>query len=178
MNDIAARHVDGLTVVGRGIATAPASGEVRRRQRACLYADPASWLVLEAVQLALDDAGDDLTAAVEDVGHVTVSDQCTLSTIGSVAAAVETGRLSPLRFSGANPGSVGTLPSQILGFSGPTLTLSMPPRAGIPVALTIARAWLHRQQATYVLVTAHTCDSSGHLVTSEILSRTEPKGPR
>lgn len=177
MSDLTTLPPAGLTVLGRGTVTAAALDEVRPTQQVSLYADPVSWLVLEAVRLALADAGIDVAAAAEEVGHVTVSDQCTLHTIRAVATAADDGRMSPLRFSGANPGSVATLPSQFLGLAGPTLTLSMPPRTGLPVALTVARAWLEGGQAGYVLVTAHAAGSGGHRVTSELLGRSPSNGP-
>ncbi|MDX3311251.1 coronafacic acid synthetase [Streptomyces sp. NPDC054884] len=172
---LAAPRAYGMRVVGEGVAVAPDLSAVRPRQKASLYADPLSWLVLDAVEQALGACGGDVAPAdawaKDGVGHIAVSDLCTTHTMRQLAGAIAEGRFSPLRFSGANPGSICSLPSQLLGFSGPTMTLSMPPEEGLPPALAVARAWLRQDCATRVIVTAHRADAaSGHRVTSTILT--------
>lgn len=170
MSDLAALDTGGLTVVGEGAAAAADLCVVRPRRRACLYADPLSWLVLEAVERAAETCGGELRSARDGVGHIVVSDQCTAHTMRDIAAAVAEGRVSPLRFAGANPGAVLGLTSQLLGLSGPSLTLSMPPERGLVFALALTRLWLYRSSATHVLVTSHRSDASGHRVASSILT--------
>jgi hypothetical protein len=169
MSEIATLDTSGLAVVGRGLVTAPDLNGLQRSQTVSLYADPVSWLVLEAVKRAMSEGHEDLLAASEAVGHITVSDHCTTHTMRGIAAAVPAGRVSPLRFSGANPGSICSLPSQLLGFSGPSMTLSMPAEKGLPTAVAIARVWLHQRSAAYVLVTSHSAGDSEHRITSAIL---------
>lgn len=173
MNALAAPHTYGMRSVGEGVALATDLSAAPRR-RTSLYADPLSWLVLDAVEQAIAACGEDFapagTSAKEGVGHIAVSDQCTLHTMRQLAGAIGAGRVSPLRFSGANPGSICALPSQFLGFGGPTMTLSMPPEKGLPPAMAVARAWLRQGCATHVIVTAHRADASGHRVTSAILT--------
>jgi hypothetical protein len=164
----------GLTVVGQGLATAPDLSSVRTKQKASLYADPLSWLVLEAVERAIDSCGGDLLSARESVGHIAISDHCTAHTMREIAAAIPAGRISPLRFSAANPGSICSLPAQFHRFSGPSMTLSMPPDRGLPPALSIARTWLRQRSAAYVLITSHAADASGHSITSTVLTETRP----
>ncbi|WP_105967719.1 beta-ketoacyl synthase N-terminal-like domain-containing protein [Streptomyces geranii] len=179
MNASVAPHTYGMKAVGEGVAVAPDLSAAPRR-RASLYADPLSWLVLDAVEQALgaSDFTPEDASAKEAVGHIAISDQCTLHTMRQLAEAIPAGRISPLRFSGANPGSICTLPSQFLGFSGPTMTLSMPPEKGLPPALAVARAWLRQGCATHVIVTAHRADASGHRVTSTVLTADPTAGPK
>lgn len=173
MSEIATLITHGLTVVGQGLATASDLSGVRPRQKASLYADPLSWLVFEAVERAVADYGEELLSEREDVGHIVISDHCTTHTMGSIGAEIPRGRISPLRFSGANPGSICSLPSQFLGFSGPSMTLSMPPEKGSPTAVTIARSWLRQRSVAHVFVTTHSTRASHHRVTSTILMQTQ-----
>ncbi|WP_460072574.1 coronafacic acid synthetase [Streptomyces sp. YKOK-I1] len=165
-----------LDVLGEGVATAPDLSDARTPRRTSVYADPVSWLVLEAVERAVEAYGGDLRAARDGVGHIVVSDHCTAHTMRELAATIPAGRISPLRFSGANPGSVCGLSAQLLGFGGPSLTLSMPPEKGLPPAMAVARVWLAQGTATHVLVTTHRADASGHRVTSTILRETQREG--
>ena len=172
MSELATLDTSGMTVVGEGVATAPHLSNLRPKQTASVYADPVSWLVFDAVEHAVDGWAEELLSARETVGHIVVSDHCTTYTMRAIAAAIPQGRISPLRFSGANPGSVCGLTSQLLGFGGPSLTLSMPPEKGLPPAVTIARVWLRRRSAVHVLITSHSADESGHRVISTILRET------
>jgi hypothetical protein len=171
MSQLAGLDLCGIEVVGRGVATAQDLSSVQPKRKASLYADPLSWLVFEAVERAVDEYGEKLLAAKGSVGHIAVSDHCTTHTIRELAAAIQAGRISPLRFSGANPGSICSLPCQLLGFNGPSLTLSMNPDNGLPPAVAIARVWLRQGSADYVLVTSHSASAPGHRVTSTILRR-------
>jgi hypothetical protein len=167
----------GLVVAGTGTATAPALSRVRPRRRASLYADPLSWLVLEAVERALDTPGAQPVAAAEQIGHIVVSEWCTGHTMSHLAAQIQQGRMSPLRFAGANPGAVCGFTCQVLGFSGPALTLSMAPAEGLAVATTIAADWLRGAAADWVILTAHDDGAPGHEITSTILRRRGQQGP-
>jgi len=169
MNEFARLGSWGMTLVGEGVATAADLSALPPKRKASLYADPLSWLVLEAVERAIDEHGEELLSAREAVGHVAVSDHCTSHTMRELAATIPAGHISPLRFSGANPGSICSLPAQFLGFSGPSMTLSMPPEKGLPPAVTIARLWLRQGSASHVLVTSHDVAASGHRVTSRLL---------
>lgn len=176
MSGITTLDMGGMAVVGQGVASAPDLSGVRPKQKVSLYADPVSWLVLEAVERAVGECDEDLLSARETVGHIAVSDQCTTHTMRGIAVAIPSGRVSPLRFSGANPGSICSLPCQLLGFSGPSMTLSMPPEKGLPIAVTIARVWLNQRSAAYALVTSHRADASGHCITSTILRQERSGG--
>lgn len=167
----------GLDVVGRGNAMAADLTGPGARRKASVYADPVSWLVLEAVERAVADCPE-LLAAREAVGHVVVSDHCTLHSMRQLAEGIAAGRVSPLRFSGANPGLLCSLPCHIFGFNGPSITLSMPPERGVGPALAIARGWLCRLAATHVVLTSHHTDEEGHHIFSRVLRRTPQEVPR
>jgi 3-oxoacyl-(acyl-carrier-protein) synthase len=143
---------------------------VPSRRITSTYADPLAWLVLYAAERAIDSAGNDPIRAREAVGHLFVSDFCTIHTMQDIAAASPGRHVSPLRFSGANPGVAGTLPCQLLGLSGPSMTLSMSPGTGLPTAVVIARAWLGQRTAEYIIITVHEVTAAGnHAVSSSVL---------
>lgn len=163
---------EGLGVLGAGTARATTLGEVRpSRRTVSLYADPLSWLVLEAVERAMDDAKRPSLPERRDMGHLVVSDICTLHTMRELAGGIPDGRMSPLRFAGANPGQVCGLSSMLFGLNGPSMVLSMPPAEGVRPALTILRGWLSEALATAVILSLHHVDPMGHNVSSTILSR-------
>ncbi len=102
-----------------------------------------------------------------------MSDVCTLHTMQHIARDLGRNRLSPLRFSGACPGLVCSLPGQLLRFSGPSLVLSMPPQDGLRPA-----AWLDSGAASYVLVSAHDTDGAQHRARCTLLQlQTEQVSP-
>ncbi|WP_024802760.1 hypothetical protein [Nocardia sp. BMG51109] len=167
-----------LAVAGRGVAVAPGLDAVPRRRVPSVYADPLAWLVLDAVEQAIDDCADNLAAVKDSVGHIAVSDYCTTHTMLGIAATVADGHISPLRFSGANPGAVAGLSCQLLALCGPSTTLSMPPYAGLPTAVALARMWLRQGAAEYMIIsTHHTGDQGHHTISSTVLGprdRSEP----
>lgn len=168
----------GMTEVASGFAADADRAARSRDRRPSFYADPVSWLVAQSVRAALDACPEDLVGRADEVAVITVSDHCTLRTMREIAGQVPTGRVSPLRFSGANPGSVGSLPGILLGFQGPSLTLSMPPDTGLPVARAIAHGWLAERAAAYAVVSAHEVSREGrHEVRTTILRAVDPSAP-
>ncbi|MFP1722843.1 coronafacic acid synthetase [Lonsdalea quercina] len=165
--------VCGLPAVGYGRAAASDLAAMKAGRKASLYADPLAWLVYDAVELALEEEKEAIFSAKRSVGHIAISDQCTAHTLREIGAAISSGRISPLRFSGACPGLVCALPGQFLGFNGPSMVLSMPAEQGLPAAAAIARTWLGEHAASYVIVTCHEADAAGHTVTSVIFTYTD-----
>lgn len=166
----------GVEVVARGESACASIGEVRGKNRTSFYADPVSWLVAEAVECAVGRSSADLHAVADDVATITISDFCTAVTMRQIAAGVPAGRLSPLRFSAATPGVVGSLPAMTFGFMGPSVTLSMHPDQGLPVAITVAGSWLATGLAAFAVLSGHEVDATGgHAVSSVII--TGPTGP-
>ncbi|MGW2352518.1 hypothetical protein [Actinacidiphila glaucinigra] len=144
----------GVVAVTRGTAVREELTAVRSRIPS-LYADPLAWLVADAVDDALTGCADVVSTARDDVAVILVSAQCTLQTMEQVARSVPSGRVSPLRFAGASPGSAGSLVCLLHGFKGSSLTLSTTPEEGLPTAHTLARSWLRSGAARYVVLCAH-----------------------
>jgi len=161
-----------LSVMARAETDADALTGSRQRA-ASFYADPVAWLVVDAVGAALAEAGDEVRMCRNDVGVLSMSEAGTLHTMRQVESGAGRGRVSPLRFAGANPGSLAGLPCIVFGFKGPSLMLSMPPDAGRPVAAVVARAWLAAGGCRYVVVNEHEQRADGgHAVRSVIVRHT------
>lgn len=160
-----------LNIVGHGMASTSDLSTYKPAQKASLYADPLSWLVLEAVEQAITEHRDVITSACSSVGHIAISDHCTLKTIHDISATLSSGHLSPLRFSGACPGMVIGLPSQFLRFSGPSIVWSMPSDNMQIYAAALAQIWLDEGSATHVIITDHHVDESGHHIRSVVVTQ-------
>lgn len=170
-DDDALWRAAGVEVVARGGSACASLADVRGKNRTSFYADPVSWLVAEAVERAVGRSPQDLRAIADDVATITISDFCTTATMRQIAAGVRSGRLSPLRFSAATPGAVGSLPAMSFGFKGPSVTLSMRPEKGLPVAVTVAGSWLATGLAAFAVLASHDVDATGgHAVTSVIIT--------
>jgi Beta-ketoacyl synthase, N-terminal domain len=124
-----------------------------------MFADPVGWLVAEVVQSRLAAVS---TADPEHTGLVVVSEIATAETMGRLAVTARAGRVSPLRFAGANPGVVAGLACIRSGLRGPALLLTMAPAAGLPIAAMMARAWLRDGAASAVLVVEHELSTDAH----------------
>ncbi|MFD6565081.1 hypothetical protein [Micromonospora profundi] len=157
-----------------GAATVHGMDGPSRPRGVAFYADPVAWLVADAVGTALDAAGVQGPTAGTDVGMVAVSEHATGHTMREVAHAVrERGRVSPLRFAGAAPGSVAGLACIVHGLRGPSLLLSMSPGAARPAVAVLAGAWLGAS-CTQVVVAEHRRHPSGlHRVNTVVLTSRE-----
>ncbi|TDV37788.1 hypothetical protein [Actinophytocola oryzae] len=145
-----------LTMTGFAELTAT-EPDTYSRNRSSLYADPVAWLVDAAVRRALDSCGESLghDGAADDVGILALSETCTARTIRSIAGMTARGRVSPLRFAGANPGSLAGLSCLTGRFRGPSVTLAMSVPAGVGPAVLVAAGWLRAGQATHVVLAVH-----------------------
>ncbi|MCK7624963.1 polyketide synthase [Streptomyces sp. RS10V-4] len=170
----APRHPLRTTGYGEVLTTDPHS---HSRNGSSLFADPVAWLMTEAVARAAADCDTDLTAAGDHVGLIAISDLCTMDTMRTIARATPRGRLSPLKFAGANPGSVAGLPCIRHGFRGPTLALAMPPAPALPAALAMAEGWIARGSARHVLIAAHRRDGDAHGARAYVLESARTPQP-
>ncbi|WP_328603287.1 hypothetical protein OG943_24720 [Amycolatopsis sp. NBC_00345] len=133
------------------------------------FADPVAWLVARSVGAALAAAPAEATANPDEVGVILVSAHCTSGTLAAVAEATKSGRLSPMRFAAASPGTAGSISCIVHGFRGPSLTLATAPAIGLAAAQVVARGWLTAGAARYVVLSSHTVDEDGrHAVHSTI----------
>ncbi|MEU4580355.1 hypothetical protein [Nonomuraea sp. NPDC023979] len=163
VEDLPALEGDGLVPLAETRLVRPATAPPPRRIPS-LYADPASWAVLAAV--------DDLWArcpeaaqAPETTAMVLVSTHGTADTMAGIARAAPGGRLSPMRFAGASAGGPISLVCMVHGLRGPTLVITTDPADGLPAARTMARHWLRTGAASHVVIAAHTHDPPrGHEV--------------
>jgi beta-ketoacyl synthase-like protein len=138
-----------------------------RRPGASFYADPVAWLVADAVEAALRDAGDQVRAAATDTGVLSTSSEATRHTMGQLAGSG--GRVSPMKFAGASAGSITGVPCILFGLQGPSLVLSMSPAAGRAVARLVARSWLAAGNCRYVVLNEHESVATGHVVRSSVV---------
>ncbi|MFJ3493018.1 hypothetical protein ACIPPJ_05370 [Streptomyces sp. NPDC086091] len=148
-----------------------------RRRLPGVYADPVAWLLAEAVAAALADCGSAAPDRPEEVGVIGVGAHPTARTLGALAAAVPTGRISPMRFAGAGPGSpLGTL-CAAFGFHGPVSMLPMPPEQAAAPVRALCGDWLlgDPPSAAHVLVVTHrTTDEGKHQAHCLVVSGPTP----
>lgn len=134
------------------------------------YADAVAWLAVEAARRALAAAPEVLDAR-ERTAVLAVSEHCTLATMHGIARRMRKGQLSPMQFSGANPGLLAGAVCMEWRFKGPSLVLTMPPALGADTALRVARGWLRDGQADFVLVTSHRLRDAEHIAECRVLGR-------
>ncbi|MFF8958098.1 beta-ketoacyl synthase N-terminal-like domain-containing protein [Streptomyces sp. NPDC014894] len=140
------------------------------------YADPAAWLVAEAVDRALAECAEPVLDDADDTGIVVMSATGSERTMRDIARAALRSRVSPLRFAGANPGVLAGLSAIRHGLRGPSLVLAADPDTAAPVALTMIEGWLADGQARHVILAGLRPTPDGCLCRCEIL--TEPAGDR
>ncbi|GAA2225101.1 hypothetical protein GCM10010232_07730 [Streptomyces amakusaensis] len=163
-----------LRVVARTrLSGDPAGGPVRRTVSS--YADPVALLVSDTVAEALALVPETGTDTDTDVctGVLTVSETGTLHTMRTLAAGLGRGRISPLRFAGAGPGSLAGLACIVHGLRGPSLVLTMPPTAAEPLLVPLVHGWLTTGGCRQVVVNEHLTDAAGtHFVRSRVVRHT------
>jgi hypothetical protein len=159
-----------ITVVASGFSAGSDrnafSADIRSRVR---YADGAAWTVLAAMS--------DAAAAVRDLGSVNcdrvavivVTESGPKETIASLIGP-DGEPPSPLRFAAATPASLVGVACMARGYRGPTCTLTMPARDGLPIAQLLARRWLARKTADVVFVTLAEATASGSMARCEVLA--------
>jgi hypothetical protein len=161
-----------MMLLAKGSATAPTLSAVRGSKQS-MYADPAAWLVVAAVTDAIATLRAELTEAASDVGVICVSQECTLHTITAIGQGVPNGRVSPMRFAGANPGAMSSLPCIVFGFGGPTLVFATDPDVAAPAVATVAQSWLRGGIAKYVLLCSHNVGTDGHVARCDVMGTGE-----
>lgn len=158
-----------LAVLAEATATVDTLADVRPRRRS-FYADPLAWLVTDAVARAMADAGGKARPDPEGTGVLTVSSFATNNTLTDVVRALPHGRLSPMRFVAASPGTVAGVACLVLNLRGPALVLTMAPDVGRPFAEVMSRAWL-TTGCSYVVVAEHEADGTGgHQVHAAVMA--------
>ncbi|MGW5688849.1 beta-ketoacyl synthase N-terminal-like domain-containing protein [Nonomuraea sp. NPDC003754] len=164
-------------VAGHGAVTVE-DPTTRSANRPSLYADPVAWLTAAAVEAALGESGcgEDVLAARNDVAVIVLTGSRPLPTSRALATQATTrGRVSPLRFAGANPGILAGLTCIQWGLRGPSLVLAAADDGTVDTALTVAESWLSSGQARYVIAVRHQAHPEGHTARCAVLqAATEP----
>jgi hypothetical protein len=144
---------DDVMVVARGEADQAQRDLFRSAARTLVrYADPAAWVTATAIARALDPVRDVVAADHERVSLVVTSACGPVETMASVAEAARSGFASPLRYPAANPWSLAGVACILFELRGFTLSLTLPPAAGVPIGLLLAGRWLHHRAVPLVLV--------------------------
>ncbi|MEV6176192.1 hypothetical protein ACIHAR_04245 [Streptomyces sp. NPDC052016] len=167
---------EGAVITGSATVHVDDPAAVRRRIPG-VYADPVAWLMAEAVAAALEDCGDAAPGRPEEVGVIGVSEHATRHTLRALADAVPRGRLSPMRFAGAGPGSLVGVICSAFGFHGPVSMLPMPLGAAVTPVRALCGDWLLGDPpgAAHVLVVTHTTTDEGkHRAQSLVVSGPAP----
>ncbi|WP_083734848.1 beta-ketoacyl synthase N-terminal-like domain-containing protein [Actinomadura sp. CNU-125] len=157
-------------VVGHGAVTVddPAACSA---DRPSFYADPAAWLVAAAVAAASTTAecGTDVLAARDDAGVIVLTGPQPPPTCTALAAQAARGRISPLRFAGANPGILAGLACIRWGLRGPSLVLAAADDGTVGTALTVAGSWLRSRRARHVICVRHLARPGRHTALCAVL---------
>ncbi len=123
------------------------------------YADPAAWITATAVANALAESGDLLAKWQHEIGMIAISDHGPGKSMAKMQADGDTGFSSPLHYAASSPGTLVGVSAIAFGLRGPTLNLTMDPRDGLAVALTMCASWLQRKAARMMVVA--TCRDLG-----------------
>ncbi|MFJ9968674.1 hypothetical protein [Streptomyces avermitilis] len=146
---------------------------VPARRRSVRYADPVAWLVLDVLTRALPDPGPDRST----LGVIAVTEHATGESLRSVAQEAAEGRVSPLHFVAASPGTVIGLSCAQLGITGPTMLLTMAASASLGIARELAEVWLADQEPACpaVAVVGHETTPDGHSITFELIDESSAR---
>lgn len=126
--------------------------ESRARNRPSMYADPVAWAVLDFASTIIEELGDVERA---NVGLLAISDVCSLSTMRLLSDSSKNGKISPLRFAGANPGIIAGLTAIEYKLRGPSLVLTMSPERAVAVVLPVLKYWIEQNGVAKVILVAH-----------------------
>jgi hypothetical protein len=133
------------------------------------FADPAAWITATAVAKAFAGAGDSLAKWQHEIGMIAISDQGPGGTMAEVQAAAATGFSSPLHYAASGPWTLVGVSCIAFGLRGPTTNLTMDPRDGLPVALTLCAGWLKRKAARLMVVAACRAVSPAAMISRAVL---------
>lgn len=120
--------------------------------RPSIYADPLAWAVVDFSASLLNKVPEE---SLENVGIIVVSDYCSLATMRALSATSKDGKISPLKFAGANPGVVTGLTAIQYKLRGPSVTLTMNPANASKAVTSVARYWFKHSGVHSVLVITH-----------------------
>ncbi len=139
--------------------------------RSSFYVDPVAWMVAAAAREAIACCESPLTADNDNdnVGVLVLGGTSTLPTSSIIASGARRGRVSPLRFAGANPGMLAGLTCIQLGLRGPSLVVRSDLAHGLGTAQALLETWLHGGRADTVLLAACHRESAEYVVTCVVV---------
>lgn len=162
--------LNSLIVAASGEADAHRPDLFEARIRATVrFADPAAWTTATAVAGAMAGAGELLSEWRHETGMIAVSDQ---GPGGAMARVEEDGTKSfssPLHYAASSPGTLAGVSCIAFGLRGPTLNLTMAPRAGVSIALAMGAGWLKRKAARFMVVATEYTHASGAMMSRAVL---------
>lgn len=165
MNELGA-----LIVTGSGEADSYQRDLFEARVRATVrYADPAAWITATAVAKALAGAAGLLADWRQEIGMIAISDQGPGGTMAEVQAVAATGFSSPLHYAASGPWTLVGVSCIAFGLRGPTINLTMDPRDGLPVALTLCAGWLKRKAARLMVVATCRAGNPAAMISHAVL---------
>ncbi|MFJ2745717.1 hypothetical protein ACIO3O_39365 [Streptomyces sp. NPDC087440] len=140
-----------------GVRIPPAAEVLEQNNTPRLYGDPAAWAVVQGIRRTLPGwfERDVADAPLTETGVLVCSATTTRPTRRAVAAQGGQGRIRPRHFAASGPGLLAGLPCIVLGFRGPTLTLTAPYADIAADADALARTWLTRVNCRAVLLVEH-----------------------
>lgn len=156
-------------IMATGIKKVEFGQNIIKKTKKVNYADKAAWLVVDAINNAMEKIDDEIILDKENVGVITISNICTLETMKIVSQSAKEGRVSPLKFAAANPGSLTGLACISFGFMGPSLTFIMPPEKGLFIAAFIARTWFKEYGIKYVIINTYSTKRNKYCVARSII---------
>jgi hypothetical protein len=163
-------EANAFIVAGSGEADSYQRDLFEAKARATVrYADPAAWVTATAVARALAGAQELLAAWRHEIGVIAISDQGPGGSMAQVQADATTGFSSPLHYAASSPGTLVGVSCIAFGLRGPTMNLTMDPRDGLPLALTLCAGWLGRKAARLMVVAACRVGASGAIKSRALL---------
>lgn len=163
-------ELNSFIVAGRGEANAFERDLFEARIRNTIrYADPAAWITATAVARALAGAGEILAQWRHEIGVIAISDSGPGGTMAQVEEAGTKGYSSPLHYAAAGPWTLVGVSCIAFGLRGPTICLTMEPRDGLALAMTMCDGWLTRKAARLMVVASCRTVSSSTMLSRAVL---------
>jgi hypothetical protein len=140
-----------MNAIARAVVHMPCDSAHAVRLRSKIrYADPSSWLLVEAIDRAgVPGLG---TGRVEHTAVMVVAPAGCPQAAADLARQAGVGQVSPLRYPAASPSASLGLCCIVFGLCGPTLTLTMPLADGVPRATWLAQRYLARGDVDLAIV--------------------------
>ncbi|MFC0708640.1 hypothetical protein [Azorhizophilus paspali] len=125
---------------------------VRSKNKPSLYADPLAWAIADFAESFVTSYDSEDR---KNIGLIIVSDYCSLATMSGLSKTMVDGKLSPLKFAGANPGVVCGIAAIEHSLRGPSIVFTMPPKHAAEVMKATSSMWMQRSSVHGALLITH-----------------------